>query len=339
MRWAVLAGILCAFGWAGSARADIAAADVLYQQAKKLVAEGKLEEACPKFRASFELDRQLGVLLNMADCEERLGRLATAWGLWGEALEWARRVSDWRTPYAQERRGAVEPRLPWLTIVVSNPVASLQIYRDEVAVPPASFGEALPLDPGLHRVVVKRGEQVLTEQPVTVSERQRAEVPLDLALLDAAVPPPKQPVGPPGGGRPGPTTGPGGDRGTAEAAEGTGDTQRIVGWVAGGTGAALVLVAGGLEIAALVKKGQADADDSCVSKFCSPPGLEAANAAKSYAEVGQWLGIAGLGVLAVGATLLLTAPSAEPSAPVAARAEIAPWLGAGLAGVLVRGAL
>jgi hypothetical protein len=334
-RAALLGALLCAV--APSARAETAAADVLFQQAKKLAAEGNMAEACPKFHASYEIDKQLGVLLNVADCEEKLGRVATAWGLWGEALEWAKRAADPRLGYVQERRSAVEPRLPWLTIVVSHPVATLQIFRDEVPVPPPSFGVALPLDPGAHSVIVRRGTQLLQQLPLTASEQQRAELPLDLAAIDAAVPAPKQlpPSGDHGGGAPAVSGAPA----PVPAAEGTGDSQRLAGWIVGGTGAAAVLVAGALEIAALVKKGQADADDSCVNKFCSPAGLEAADAAKSYADVGQWLGIAGLGALAVGATLLLTAPAADPGPPAAARLELGPWLGPGLAGITVRGAL
>ena len=332
---AVLGTLLCAV--APGARAETAAADVLFQQAKKLAAEGNMAEACPKFHASYEIDKQLGVLLNVADCEEKLGRVATAWGLWGEAIEWAKRAADPRLGYVQERRSAVEPRLPWLTIVVSHPVATLQIFRDEVPVPPPSFGVALPLDPGPHTVIVRRNTQLLQQQPVSVSEQQRAELPLDLAAIDAAVPAPKQP--PPGGDRP--VAGPAASGGPAPVppAEGAGDSQRLAGWIVGGTGAAAVLVAGALEIAALVKKGQADADDSCVNKFCSPAGLDAADKAKSYADVGQWLGIAGLGALAVGATLLLTAPAADPATPAAARLELSPWLGPGLGGITVRGAL
>jgi len=88
-------------------------------------------------------------------------------------------------------------------------------------------------------------------------------------------------------------------------------TQRTVGWVVGSVGLAAVLAAGGLEIAALVKRGQANASDGCVNDLCAPDGLSAAQDARTFAEAGQWTGIAGIGLLAVGLTVLLTAPD-EP---------------------------
>jgi hypothetical protein len=103
----------------------------------------------------------------------------------------------------------------------------------------------------------------------------------------------------------------------------------------GAVGAAAVLVAVGLEITALVKKGQADAPDSCVNQFCSPAGLEAADSAATFAEVGQWLGLGGFAVLAVGATIFFTAPDDDSDEVQALR--LGPWLGPDGAGLLVGG--
>ena len=62
------------------ARADNqAAAEALFRKAKALATDGEWAEASPKFAASFELDEQLGTLMNLADCREHLGKLATAW--------------------------------------------------------------------------------------------------------------------------------------------------------------------------------------------------------------------------------------------------------------------
>jgi len=60
-----------------------------------------------------------------------------------------------------------------------------------------------------------------------------------------------------------------------------------------------------------VKKDQAEEPDQCVNQFCAPSGIEAAADAKTFAEVGQWVGIGGLATLAIGTTIFLTAPS-EP---------------------------
>ena len=55
------------------------AADALFGEGKRLLAEGDVDHACAKFEASLQLLDQLCVLLNLADCHERQGRTATAW--------------------------------------------------------------------------------------------------------------------------------------------------------------------------------------------------------------------------------------------------------------------
>ena len=65
------------------------------------------------------------------------------------------------------------------------------------------------------------------------------------------------------------------------------------------------------EIVALTKKGDANKPDACVDKFCTPAGKSAAEDAKTFAEVGQWMGIGGLVLVAIGATILITAPSSS----------------------------
>jgi thioredoxin-like negative regulator of GroEL len=63
----------------GHAQDNSAAVEGLFAEGKKLAAEGKLAEACPKFLASYNLENRSGALLNLADCYEKTGQLATAW--------------------------------------------------------------------------------------------------------------------------------------------------------------------------------------------------------------------------------------------------------------------
>ncbi|MEJ7735736.1 MAG: hypothetical protein WKG00_41925, partial [Polyangiaceae bacterium] len=72
------AGALVLMSLSSAARADDrASAQALFDAGKLLVADGKYAEACPKFEASFTLDRTLGTLLNLADCHEKVGKVAT----------------------------------------------------------------------------------------------------------------------------------------------------------------------------------------------------------------------------------------------------------------------
>ncbi|MBI4701250.1 MAG: hypothetical protein HY744_08845 [Deltaproteobacteria bacterium] len=332
-----LTALLCA---PGARAADAAAADVLFQAAKNLAAEGKYDLACPKFEASFEQDEQLGTLLNVADCYEHLGKLALGWTRWNRALDWARAAGDERLGYIEKRRAELDRRLPRLAVVVTKPVPALQVWRDEVKLDPEMYGLAIPVDPGAHRVVVKRGAQVLTERTASVLEAQAAKIELDLGQIEAKAPPP--PVDPWAGPSEDAATAPRPEpapAGPGESARGA--TQRTIGWIVAGAGGAAVLTAGGLEIAALVKKGQADRADACVGKLCAPQGMAAADSARTYAEVGQWVGVAGLGALAVGVTILLTAPSPAPppAASVAGALRLGPWAGPGAAGLWIEGPL
>src|SRR6185312_13115774 len=103
------------------ARADgeSAAAEALFQQGKSLVEQKQWDEACPKFAASYKLDKTLGTLLNLADCEEHQTRIASAWAHWGEAVELAEKTGDKRVGFATERRDALVKRLPMIRVDVA----------------------------------------------------------------------------------------------------------------------------------------------------------------------------------------------------------------------------
>jgi hypothetical protein len=275
-------------------------AEALFKAAKQLEKDGKLAEACPKYEASYKLDEQLGTLMNLANCYELLGKVATAWARWNAAYDWAKREGDDRVPYIEERQRKLDPRLPKLVIKVVNPVPDLHVRRGDSDLDDASWGVPTPVDPGFVAVSVLRGEVVLEERKVDANEGKVAELTLDLAAIAAAHPAPQ----PTSTAVPVPTAVP-----TSTTHEPYDPTQRTAGYVVGAVGLAATLIAGGLEIGALVKKGEAEEPDACVNKICAPGGIDAADSAATLAEAGQWLGIAGLAVLAIGVTVVLTAPS------------------------------
>jgi hypothetical protein len=314
---------LCAAAcaWAAPASAqqpkdqgDIAAADALWKAGRDDAARGDWAAACPKFQKSLDLDEQLGTLLNLADCYFNLGKFATAWARWNAAIEWAKRTSDPRLDFIQKEQKKTEAKLPHLVVEVQNPVPSLTIRRGSVEIEQAMWGVPIPTDPGGVEIVVLRGDAELERTAVEVKVAEVSTVKLDLAEIDRRHPKPIEPPEP----LPDPIVLP------PPVKKAPYDpTQRTIGLIVGGVGIAAVLTAAGLEIAALVKKSQAEEPDACVNKFCSPDGLAAAEDAATFAEVGQWVGIAGLAVFAVGVTIFLTAPS-EDDAPVALRID--PWL-------------
>jgi hypothetical protein len=307
---ALLAALLLG---APPARADdTAAAEALFQQAKTLTDGQKWREACPKFAASYKLDKTLGTLLNLADCEEHVDQIATAWAHWGEAVEMAQKTGDKRAEFAQKRRAALAPKLPMIQLDVVTGKSTLTVQRDGVRIDPAAFGVPLPSDPGPHTITVLRGDEKLVEKQVAAQPAQTATVALDLPAIERAAPPPAAPPSP---------------------------VQRKAGFAVLGVGIGAVALAGGLELAALVTKSGVTAPGYCFNSLCTPQGTDTINRARTFANAGQWLGISGLLVTAVGITLVATAPAGRPAARPAASLSLHPWAGPGGAGLVLGGAL
>src|SRR5260221_11014313 len=61
------------------AQNDPVAARTLFDEGRKLLADGKYDAACPKLEESQRLDPGTGTLFNLADCWEQIGRTASAW--------------------------------------------------------------------------------------------------------------------------------------------------------------------------------------------------------------------------------------------------------------------
>jgi tetratricopeptide (TPR) repeat protein len=297
---------------------DPAAGEAAFNAGLALAEQEKWAEACPKFLASVQFDPQLGARLHLANCYEKIGKLASSWASWKEGLELAKEKNDERVPTIQERIAALEPRLPHLRLDVAHPEVPLVVKRDEAVVPSASFGLALPVDPGPIAITVLRGEQVLERRQVNAEEAKFAALSLDLAAIQAAHPVPKPP--PPK---------------LPPAAKPYNPAQRYAGIGIGAAGLAATLVAGGLEIGALVKKGQANDPSNCVEKLCTSAGTDAARDGARLATVGQWLGIGGIVVLGVGIAVFATAPSPPKVEPTTAL--LLPWIDGQNAGVHVVG--
>jgi len=118
------------------------------------MAKGQVAQACPKFEASQQLDPGLGTLLNLAECYEKLGKTASAWAEYRDAIPLARSShSKVREELATTRAAALQARLSTVTVRAPNAAAlppGLQIRRDGVPLLPAEFGSAIPVDPGPH---------------------------------------------------------------------------------------------------------------------------------------------------------------------------------------------
>jgi hypothetical protein len=133
---------------------DPATAEVLFQEDRRLMANDQVKATCNKFKESFTLDPMSGTLLNLAACYEKAGRTATAWARFRNAASLAK--SQGKTEQAVEanrRIKVLEAELSYLTIIVAEPVADLEVKRNDTEVSSATFGVQVPVDPGRVEVV------------------------------------------------------------------------------------------------------------------------------------------------------------------------------------------
>ncbi len=161
------------------------AAEKLFQDGRKLLAEGKLDEACDALRASQQLEPRTGTLLNLGDCEEKRGKLATAWSVFVEARALARKANDPRAAEAERRANALAPKLPYLTISVAGATpGGLVVRRGEAVVPVVELGRELPIDPGHYALEVTAPGHRTWSGTVDVAPGQRARVEVPALVAD-----------------------------------------------------------------------------------------------------------------------------------------------------------
>jgi hypothetical protein len=114
----------------------------------------------------------------------------------------------------------------------------------------------------------------------------------------------------------------------------------------GGIGVGVLAIGGILGLIAIGNMSAASEPDACIGIYCSPDGIDAIDRAKVFAEAGQWVGIGGLMMVGIGATLILTSPSGSspartgtPGSTILAGARVRPLLGPSGAGVSLEGRL
>jgi hypothetical protein len=153
----VLAALLCVLSTeiAHAQRTDIAGADLLFDQGRQLMTQGRVEEACAKFAESEKLAPAAGTALNLGLCYQKQGKSASAWGAYREAMALASSAGQAdREKFARQKAASLEPNLIRVKIVVppDSEVNGLEVKRDGIVVAHPQFGTAMPIDPGLHTI-------------------------------------------------------------------------------------------------------------------------------------------------------------------------------------------
>ena len=190
----VIAGIVwqCA-----TAHAQSAEAEALFRDGRNLIKRGKLAAGCDKLAASERLESSVGTLLNLGDCREKLGKLASAWAAFRKAEAMARRAGgdDKRQAEAARRAAQLEPRLSNLVVEVPARVDGLVVRREGEIVDAAQWSTPLPIDPGSYTIVAEAPGYLAWRTTVTVAGGAKRQVVTVPGLERAPAPPP--PAAPP----------------------------------------------------------------------------------------------------------------------------------------------
>ena len=249
-------------------------------------------DACQKFAESEKLDPAAGTAMNLATCEEKLGKLASAWQHWKEAID-ALPPKDDRVTFARSRVEELEKKLPRLQITLaSGGDHGAKVFRDEIEIGPGGQGVPLPVDPGPHTITVRMPSHLPKSVSVSLAIGEQAQIDVHPGAVDTS--------------------------GSASSSVSSSSSTRTLGWVLGGVGIAGVgtAIASGL---LLVNTKKTVADNCTADKVCTQEGLDAVDNGKKLVIVNTagWI-VGGLG-LGLGAYFVLSSPKSSTSAAITTR--------------------
>jgi hypothetical protein len=295
----------------------MALAEALFREGRDLMKGGKLDEACPKFAKSMDLDSKLGTLLNLAVCHQKQGKTATAWAEFTTARTRAQREDrDERAEFAAQRIAELEAKLSHV-VISSGAGPGVAITLDGKPLAAAMLDTKLPVDPGKHVVEATASLKKPWSKEVDVPPGP-AEVPIAVPMLaDAPAPaptpvptPPPAPVVAPAP-MPAPAPAPRGDDGGVDG----GAVLAWTGFSVGGVGLVVGAITGGLTLS----KGSSLKDD-CLNNLCPPDKQGDIDSATTLANVSNAMFvISGVGV-AAGVVGLLLMGDDDEGASVSLRA-------------------
>ncbi len=308
--------------WSPSVAAqDAATAQALFEEARSLMQQQQYERACPKFAESQRLGPASGTLLNLGECYAKLGKSASAWAAFKEAIPAAHSAGQTdREQFARERIAEIEGKLVRLAIKVTTPPApQLVVKRDGVVLGEAAWGTPVPVDPGPHVVEATapgRRPWKTTIEVRTAPSNEEVVVP----ILDAQPAP------------------------AAETAKPF-LTQRTIGIGVAGLGVVAATVGAVLGLKAISTND--DAKKHCRNgNLCDPTGLDELDSARGQATASTIFFVLGAAAMGGGAILFFTAPNeadkgadgAGASAGAGAtRMRLAPAVSASAGGLELRG--
>lgn len=297
---------------------DAAGAQRAFDEAQSLMAANEYAKACSKFEESQRLDAQLGTLLHLANCHERLGKLASAWREFSAAVKLAAArnaagENEPREATARRRAEDLEWRMSSITLdVTQRHAADLRIELDGQPLHPSQWGQRQPVDPGEHQITARAPGQQTWTHGYSV-EREGTRLRILIPGLRAAAEPPAPPVE----AKVEQVIVPG-------AYPSSGNTQRVAGYVVSGAS----IAGAGVTLAFFIAASNASSEQDAYWERCksSPASCSAQDVAKNnrlndrvHSNATAMYVVGGVSAAAAiaGLTLLLTAPTGEHPTDIA----------------------
>ncbi len=286
-----------------------ALAETLFFTGRGMMEAKRYADAAVKLAESYRLDPAPGTLLNLAVCHQNIGKVASAWGEFRQALADAKRAgrAD-REELAAAAIAELEPELPWLSIEVPTAarVPGLEITRNGLRISSAAWATELPVDPGDVEIVARAPGYKPKTQKVKIEKKQHLTVQVE--KLDVA------PI----------------------------ETRPVDGWsVRRKTGLAIVgfgvtaaTIGAAFGVAAIGRRLSSDraCDLFDGERRCTQSGADDMSKAKTFAWISD-VGI-GLGAIAIvtGGYLMITGGEARETVPRPTAASVRVWMNVGSTG-------
>lgn len=157
------------------------AAKQLFLRGREATKRNDCQSAIPLFRESYNLSPKPGTLLNLAECEEKLGMVADASKHFQDLLAQLP-PTDSRVAIASDGISRLARRIPKLELSISpNAPAELTVTIDGKKIEMPYQKLELPINPGKHIV-----EVAVTDRPNRVYEVNVAEGTTEKLVLEAA---------------------------------------------------------------------------------------------------------------------------------------------------------
>ena len=172
--------VLAVLASAAHADTDIQKADALFEKGLSL-RDTNLQQSCDAFRESLQWNPQaIGTLMNVALCDEKLGKIASAHARFSEARD---RAKEGNLPeYVAEAESHIKTlagELPHVTIkFLGERAAGTRVLLGDIVVPATKYdkGEPVAVDPGELVIVVSAPGRLAYETRMMIGKKETKSI-------------------------------------------------------------------------------------------------------------------------------------------------------------------